>query len=40
MLFSVGLGVAFIYAALSYLTAVHARMQIRRDLKRVALPDF
>lgn len=40
ILFSVGLGVAFIYAAVSYVTAVHARMQIRRDLKRVALPDF
>lgn len=40
ILFSVGLGVVFIYAAVSYLTAVHARMQIRRDLKRVALPNF
>ena len=40
VLFSVGLGVAFIYAAVSFLTAVHARMQIRRDLKRVALPNF
>ncbi len=40
ILFSVGLGVAFIYAAVSYGTAVHARMQIRRDLKRVALPNF
>ncbi|HOY76948.1 MAG TPA: hypothetical protein PLN33_04020 [Hyphomonadaceae bacterium] len=40
ILFSVGLGVAFVYAAVSYGTAVHARMQIRRDLRRVALPDF
>lgn len=40
LLFSVGLGIAFIYAAVSYITAVHARMQIRRDLKRVALPNF
>jgi hypothetical protein len=36
----VGLGVVFTYAAVSYLTAVNARMQIRRDLKRVALPNF
>lgn len=40
ILFSVGLGAAFIYAAVSYATAIHARMQIRRDLKRVALPNF
>lgn len=40
LLLSVGLGFAFIYAAVSYITAIRARMQIRRDLKRVALPDF
>lgn len=40
VLFSVGLGIAFIYAAVSYATAIHARVQIRRDLKRVALPNF
>jgi tetratricopeptide (TPR) repeat protein len=40
VLFSIGLGVAFVYAAVSYGAAVHARMQIRRDLKRVALPNF
>lgn len=40
VLFSVGLGVVFIYGAVSFLTAVHARMQIRRGLKRVALPHF
>ena len=38
--FSIGLGAAFIYGAVSYVTAIHARAQIRRDLKRVALPDF
>ena len=40
VLFSIGLGAAFIYGAVSYVTAIHARAQIRRDLKRVALPDF
>lgn len=40
ILFSVGLGAAFVYAAVSYGTAIHARMQIRRDLRRVALPNF
>ena len=40
ILFSVGLGVVFIYGGVSYATAIRARSQIHRDLKRVALPDF
>lgn len=34
------LGLALLYAAISYLTAIRVRMRIRRDLRRVALPDF
>jgi hypothetical protein len=37
---SVALGAALIYALVCYLVAIWARRQIRRDLRRVALPDF
>jgi tetratricopeptide (TPR) repeat protein len=34
------LGLALFYVLVSYLTAIFMRAQIRRDLRRVALPDF
>lgn len=40
LIISAGLAVAFVFTLVSYLTAVIVRMQIRRDLRRVALPNF
>jgi tetratricopeptide (TPR) repeat protein len=37
---SVGLAGLFLYAMVCYLTAVGARWRIRRDLRKIALPDF
>jgi tetratricopeptide (TPR) repeat protein len=37
---SVGLCGLFLYALVSYLTAISARARIRRDLKRISLPNF
>ncbi len=40
ILLSAASGAALIYALVSYFTAVLARLQIRRDLRRIALPKF
>jgi len=40
ILFSVGLTGLFAYVCVCYLIAVAARMRIRRDVKRIQLPDF
>jgi tetratricopeptide (TPR) repeat protein len=40
VILSLALGVIFTYAVVSYATAVSTRMQIRKDLKKIALPRF
>ncbi len=40
LLVSVALSAAFVYALVSYLSAISARTRIRRDLRRIALPRF
>lgn len=40
IIISAGSGAAFLYTLVSYVTAVLARLQIRRDLRRISLPKF
>ncbi len=40
VIFSVGLGGLLLYAVVCYAAAIAARLRIRRDLRKVQLPDF
>ena len=40
IILSVASGVALVFAVVSFVTAVSARLRIRRDLGKISLPDF